>query len=87
LRLRKTQSWVMTSKGATIDVGVWLKGLGRANAIELDVLRDLTDQDLPDGSGSQAWRLLGHRPRLLCRGIRAGRVACHSALREPFLQT
>jgi predicted ATPase/class 3 adenylate cyclase len=58
----------MTGKGSTIDVGVWLQDLGleqyeaifRANAIEADVLRELTDQDF-----EKLGVLLGHRRRLL----------------------
>ena len=58
----------MTSKGATIDVGACLRDLGleqygamfRANAIEADVLRELTDQDF-----EKLGVLLGHRRRLL----------------------
>ena len=58
----------MTSRGATIDVGAWLRELGleqyeaifRANAIEADVLCEVTDQDL-----EKLGVLLGHRRRLL----------------------
>jgi class 3 adenylate cyclase/tetratricopeptide (TPR) repeat protein len=58
----------MTSRGAAIDVGAWLRDLGleqyeaifRANAIEGDVLRELTDQDF-----EKLGVLLGHRRRLL----------------------
>ena len=46
----------MTSKGATIDVGAWLRGLGlgeydaifRKNAINEQVLPNLTAEDLKD---------------------------------------
>jgi class 3 adenylate cyclase len=58
----------MTRRGATIDVGAWLRDLGleqyeaifRANAIEADVLCELTDQDF-----EKLGVLLGHRRRLL----------------------
>jgi class 3 adenylate cyclase len=59
----------MTSKGATIDVGVWLRGLGlgeydaifRQNAINEQVLPNLTAEDLKDmGIG-----IVGHRRMLL----------------------
>jgi SAM domain (Sterile alpha motif) len=51
-----------------MDLGGWLRSLGleqyeatfRANAIEADVLQDLTDQDL-----EKLRALLGHRRRLL----------------------
>ena len=47
----------MTSKGATIDVGAWLLGLGfgqyeamlRQNEIDIDILRELTEPDLERG--------------------------------------
>jgi SAM domain (Sterile alpha motif) len=59
----------MTSEGATIDVGAWLRGLGlgeyeatfRENAINEKVLPNLTAEDLKDlGVG-----LVGHRRALL----------------------
>ena len=59
----------MTSKGATIDVGAWLRGLGlgqyeatfRENAIDEKVLPNLTAEDLKDmGIG-----IVGHRRMLL----------------------
>ena len=59
----------MTSKGATIDVGAWLRGLGlgeyeatfRENAIDDTVLPNLTAEDLKDlGVG-----IVGHRRKLL----------------------
>jgi class 3 adenylate cyclase len=59
----------MTSKGATIDVGAWLRGLGlgeydaifRKNAINEQVLPNLTAEDLKDmGIG-----IVGHRRMLL----------------------
>jgi SAM domain (Sterile alpha motif) len=51
-----------------MDIGGWLRGLGldqyeaafQANAVNADVLRDLTDQDL-----KKLGVLLGHRPKLL----------------------
>ncbi len=51
-----------------MDVGGWLRSLGleqyetafQANAVNADVLRDLTDQDL-----KKLGVLLGHRPKLL----------------------
>ena len=67
----------MTSKGATIDVGAWLRGLGlgeyeatfRENAINEKVLPNLTAEDLKDmGIG-----IVGHR-RLLLDAI----VALHA---------
>jgi SAM domain (Sterile alpha motif) len=47
----------MTSKGATIDVGAWLQGLGfgqyeamlRQNEIDIDILPELTEPDLERG--------------------------------------
>jgi class 3 adenylate cyclase len=58
----------MSGKGATMDVGAWLRRLGleqyeaafRENAIDAEVLRDLTDQDL-----EKLGILLGHRRKLL----------------------
>ncbi len=59
----------MTSKGATIDVGGWLRGLGlgqyeaafRDNAIDDTVLPNLTAEDLRDlGVG-----IVGHRRKML----------------------
>jgi class 3 adenylate cyclase/predicted ATPase len=58
----------MTSKGATIDVGAWLRDLGlgqyettfRENEIDADVLSDLTELDL-----EKIGLPLGHRKRLL----------------------
>ena len=59
----------MTSKGATIDVGAWLQGLGlgqyeaafRENEIDDAVLPNLTAEDLKDlGVG-----IVGHRRKLL----------------------
>ena len=58
----------MTSKGATIDVGDWLRGLGlgqfeatfRESEIDFDVLPDLTEPDL-----EKLGVPLGHRKRLL----------------------
>jgi hypothetical protein len=59
----------MTSKGATIDVGAWLRDLGlgqyeatfRENAINEQVLPNLTAEDLKDvGIG-----IVGHRRMLL----------------------
>jgi hypothetical protein len=59
----------MTSKGATIDVGAWLRDLGlgqyeatfRENAINEKVLPNLTAEDLKDmGIG-----IVGHRRMLL----------------------
>jgi hypothetical protein len=59
----------MTSKGATIDVGAWLRDLGlgqyeaafRENAINEKVLPNLTAEDLKDmGIG-----IVGHRRLLL----------------------
>jgi hypothetical protein len=67
----------MTSKGATIDVGAWLRDLGlgqyeaafRENAINEKVLPNLTAEDLKDmGIG-----IVGHR-RLLLDAI----VALHT---------
>jgi class 3 adenylate cyclase len=63
-----------------VDVGAWLRGLGleryeeafRDNAIDADVLHDLTEADL-----EQLGVLLGHRKRLL-RAI--------SELPEPFAE-
>ena len=51
-----------------MDIGVWLRGLSleqyeaafRENAIDADVLRELTDQDL-----NKLGVLLGHRRKLL----------------------
>src|SRR3954453_20753225 len=67
-----------------MDIGVWLRSLSleeyeaafRDNAIDADVLHDLTDQDL-----EKLGVLLGHRRKLL-RAIAAldGRVAASSAL-------
>jgi hypothetical protein len=47
----------MTSRGATIDVGAWLLGLGfgpyearlRQNEIDIDILPELTEPDLERG--------------------------------------
>jgi hypothetical protein len=47
----------MTSKGATIDIGAWLLGLGfgpyearlRQNEIDIDILPELTEPDLERG--------------------------------------
>ena len=59
----------MTSKGATMDVGAWLQGLGlgeyeatfRENAIDDTVLPNVTAEDLKDlGVG-----IVGHRRKLL----------------------
>jgi hypothetical protein len=59
----------MTSKGATVDVGAWLQGLGlgqyeaafRENEIDDTVLPNLTAEDLKDlGVG-----IVGHRRKLL----------------------
>jgi hypothetical protein len=59
----------MTSKGAAIDVGAWLRGLGLGeyeatfceNAINEKVLPNLTAEDLKDmGIG-----IVGHRRMLL----------------------
>jgi hypothetical protein len=59
----------MTSEGATIDVGAWLRGLGlgeyeatfRENAIDDTVLPNVTAEDLKDlGVG-----IVGHRRKLL----------------------
>jgi hypothetical protein len=51
-----------------MDIGGWLRSLGleryegafHANAVDADILRDLTDQDLEKLGG-----LLGHRRKLL----------------------
>src|SRR4249920_3646896 len=59
----------MTSKGATIDVGAWLRGLGlgeyeatfRENAINEKVLPNLTAEDLKD----MGVNIVGHRRMLL----------------------
>ena len=59
----------MTSKGATIDVGAWLRGLGlgeyeatfRENAINEKVLLNLTAEDLKD----MGVNIVGHRRMLL----------------------
>jgi SAM domain (Sterile alpha motif)/SPOR domain len=64
-----------------MDIGGWLRGLGleqyetafQANAVNADVLRDLTDQDL-----KKLGVLLGHRPKLL-RAIAAINGACAPA--------
>jgi SAM domain (Sterile alpha motif) len=62
----------MTSKGATIDVGAWLRGLGlgeyeatfRDNAINEKILPNVTAEDLKDmGIG-----IVGHR-RMLSIGV------------------
>ena len=58
----------MTGKGATIDIGAWLRdhGLGqyeatfRQNEIEVDILPELTEPDL-----EKLGVPLGHRKRLL----------------------
>ena len=58
----------MTSKGATIDVGAWLRDLGlgqyeavfRENEIDIDILPELTEPHLEKLGMS-----LGHRIRLL----------------------
>ena len=58
----------MTSKGATMDVGGWLRGLGlgqfeatfRESEIDFDVLPELTEPDL-----EKLGVPLGHRKRLL----------------------
>jgi hypothetical protein len=59
----------MTSKGATIDIGAWLRELGlgqyeaafRDNEIDDTVLRNLTAEDLKDVGVS----IVGHRRKLL----------------------
>ena len=59
----------MISKGATIDVGAWLRGLGlgeyeatfRENAINEKVLPNLTAEDLKD----MGFNIVGHRRVLL----------------------
>jgi hypothetical protein len=58
----------MTGKGATMDIGAWLRDLGleqyaqrfAENDISFAVLSDLTDQDLKEIGVS-----LGHRRQLL----------------------
>jgi hypothetical protein len=59
----------MTSQGATMDIGAWLRGLGlekyeaafRENEIDETVLPNLTAEDLKElGVGA-----LGHRRKLL----------------------
>ena len=58
----------MTSKGATMDVGGWLRGLGlgqyeavfRENEIDIDILPELTEPHL-----EKLGMPLGHRIRLL----------------------
>src|SRR6478672_12582525 len=58
----------MTSKGATIDVGAWLRDLGfgqyeavfRENEIDIDILPELTEPHL-----EKLGMPLGHRIRLL----------------------
>src|SRR4029077_8938771 len=58
----------MTSKGATIDVGAWLRDLGlgqyeavfRENEIDIDILPELTESHL-----EKLGMPLGHRIRLL----------------------
>ena len=68
----------MTSKGVTIDVGGWLRGLGlgqyeatfRENEVDESVLQSLTAEDLKElGVGP-----LGHRRKLLdaISALRAG---------------
>ena len=50
----------MTSKGATIDVGAWLQGLGfgqyevmlRQNEIDIDILPELTEREVLTGFGT-----------------------------------
>jgi hypothetical protein len=58
----------MTSKGAIIDIGAWLRGRGlgqyeatfRQNEIEVDILPELTEPDF-----EKLGIPLGHRKRLL----------------------
>jgi SAM domain (Sterile alpha motif) len=58
----------MTGKGASIDIGAWLRGQGlgqyeatfRQNEIEVDILPELTEPDL-----EKLGVPLGHRKRLL----------------------
>ncbi len=71
----------MTSKGMTIDVGDWLRGLGlgqyepsfRENEIDESVLPGLTAEDLKDLGVS----IVGHRRKLLdaIAGLRAEKSA------------
>src|SRR6516165_10057685 len=68
----------MTSKGATVDIGAWLRELGlgeyeaafRENAINEKVLPNLTAEDLKDMGVS----VVGHR-RVLLDAITALRAA------------
>jgi SAM domain (Sterile alpha motif) len=67
-RLRKTIIGCKRFKETTMDVAVWLRGLGlqqyealfRENDVDAEVLSDLTDGDLEKIGVS-----LGHRKRLL----------------------
>jgi hypothetical protein len=74
----------MTSKGATIDIGAWLRKLGlgqygaafRDNEIDDTVLRNLTAEDLKDLGVS----IVGHRRKLLdaIAGLHTGQTVTAS---------
>ena len=74
----------MTGKGATIDIGAWLRELGlgqyeaafRDNEIDDTVLRNLTAEDLKDLGVS----IVGHRRKLLdaIAGLHTGQTVTAS---------
>ena len=74
----------MTGKGATIDIGAWLRELGlgqyeaafRDNEIDDTVLRNLTTEDLKDLGVS----IVGHRRKLLdaIAGLHTGQTVTAS---------
>ena len=75
----------MTSKGATIDVGAWLRGLGlgeyeatfRENAINEKVLPNLTSEDLKDMDIG----IVGHHRKVVCCFLEQCSRRLHAAWR------
>jgi hypothetical protein len=75
-----------------VDIGAWLHGLGlqqyerafRGNAIDADILPELTSEDLKDIGVNP----VGHRRRLLAAisALRSGDVAPASVAGEPIIE-